>query len=92
MSHSKYQEAVDTELSKLSNEVARLRIMVERVQLRQNQLEAAGRSSSAESSQAPAAMGPTYHRDPWAVPVPLPNSPVAVLPTIFSGAEGTARL
>ena len=88
---SAYHDAVDNEMAKLSDEVARLRLMVERVQLRQNQLDAHQRSSSEQSSQPTGT--PAYHRDPWAVPpVPLPGSPVAVLPTIFSGVDGTTRL
>jgi hypothetical protein len=91
---SQYQEAIDSEMAKLSDEVARLRLMVERVQLRQAHIDGSvgqARSSSEQSSAAHAGQ-PAYHRDPWAVPVPLPNSPVAVLPTIFSGVDGTARL
>jgi hypothetical protein len=76
-------------VEKLSFEVSRLRLMVERVTERQNAINV-GRSASEESSAQPGAVH--LHRDPFQVPLPLPGSPVHVLPTIFSGQEGTARL
>lgn len=77
------RSAVETEISKLTDEVARLRLMVERIN-------ESGRSTSEASSQQQQPH-PAY-RDPFTVPVPLPSNPVAVLPTIFAGPEGTARL
>jgi hypothetical protein len=84
--------AIDAEMEKLSGEVARLRVMVERV------VDHKSRSVSEASAQPHPPAGhsiiptPQFHRDPFTVPVPLPTSPVAVLPTIFAGQDGTARL
>lgn len=79
MSRAKSIRALESEVECLSAEVARLRLMVERCESMRNFPE-----STAVTSQQPIAA-------PHMV-LPLAGQPLDVLPSIFSGAEGTTRL
>lgn len=69
-----FNAAVEEELAHLNDEIARLRIMV-------------NRCNEMDSREAAPAQG----AEPQ-VQLPLSNQPMAILPGIFSGVEGTARL
>ena len=77
MSRSKTIRTLENEVECLSAEVARLRLMVERCESMKNFPEPA---SIAQPAAAPHMV------------LPLAGQPLDVLPSIFSGAEGTTRL
>ena len=83
-------QQIEAEVTALNAEVARLRIMVERcVDVQQQQQ----RAQQQQQQPAPALFG--GFADPrvgTVPPMPLPGQPLAVLPVLFSGMEGTARL
>ena len=75
----RHTKAIEEEVTSLAEEVARLRVMVDRcvelnLDLQQRQ-----------AQQPPPAAAHT-------VPFPTPDQPLAVLPTMFSGIDGTTRL
>ena len=74
---------LEAEVSQLSNEVSRLRLICNR--LNEN-------PSGARNGATPFSPGDGMMRDPLTVPMAVPNEPLAILPTIFQGKVGTKRL
>lgn len=76
------KRALQREVEALSDEVSRLRMMVQRcVEVREQQ----------QQQQQVGTVGLTTG-EPGGVQIPLSNQPLAVLPSLFSGIDGTARL
>ena len=87
--------ALESEVETLNAEVTRLRLMVQRCVGEQERL---GREIREQHSREAAHTGDgkadnaAQHVVPQMIRIPQPDDPVAVLPSLFSGMDGTARL
>lgn len=85
---------LEEEVVKLSNEVARLQIMVERCVHTNNKMYNNTQQQNSNTSPKTATTTTTTQQPQPQQPFSFsaPTDPLTALPTLFSGREGTARL
>ena len=84
--------ALESEVELLNSEVTRLRLMVQRCNVAQQELGQKVRQGYANEGDAGGGGAVATQAFPHAVRIPQPDDPISVLPSLFSGMDGTARL
>lgn len=92
---STHLEALEEEVNSLNAEVTRLRLMVQQCvenESRYKALEEENAALKAAVAQQQAPGGSNKLVNPYLPGMPLPGQPLDVLPSMFTGTKGTARL